>query len=145
MNWLHGARIACPSCHQPLYRVDHSPFYDEHFLYCDRCPIRVEVSFYDPVYTHITRRLAQDEGERYVALMRALEARLKPCMCGGAFRHDAPRRCFTCHTSVIFDDLEGVDLWDGRFASDAPIHEEGEEEERWRAQFIRAQDIWRDE
>src|SRR5690349_7695854 len=68
-NWLHGERIACPSCQQPLYRVDHSPFYDEHLLYCDRCPIRVEVSFYDPVYHHLTQTLSRDGGEKYTALM----------------------------------------------------------------------------
>ena len=30
-NWLHGKQIECPNCHQWLYRVDHSPFYDEFF------------------------------------------------------------------------------------------------------------------
>lgn len=143
-NWLHGEPIECPACHQPLYRVDHSPFYDEHFLYCDQCPIRVEVSFYDPVYQHLTQTLSRDEGDTYVTLMRALEGRLKPCICGGTFRHDAPRRCFSCHMSVIIDDPDGVDLWDGRFSTDDPTHEELEEERRWMAQFIRTEDKWRD-
>lgn len=105
-NWLHGEHIACPSCHQQLYRVDHSPFYDVHFLYCDRCPIRVEVSFYDPVYTQVMQI------ECYEVLMQTLEAHLKPCGCGGTFRHDAPRRCFTCHTPVIVDAPDGVNLWE---------------------------------
>lgn len=136
--------MACPSCHQPLYRVDHSPFYDEHFLYCDRCPIRVEVSFYDPVYHHLTQTLSRDAGEKYTALMRALEGRLKPCICGGTFRHDAPRRCFRCHTPVISDEPDGVDLWDGRFSTENPTQQEVEEVGRWMAQFIRTQDIWRE-
>jgi len=45
INWLHGEQVECSNCHQQLYRVDHSPFYDEHFLYCDSCPMRVEVSY----------------------------------------------------------------------------------------------------
>ncbi len=144
-NWLHGERIACPSCHQPLFRVDHSPFYDAHFLYCDQCPIRVEVSYYDPVYQQLRQPLSRDEGDTYAALMRVLEGRLKPCICGGAFRHDTPRRCFRCHASVIMDDPDGVDLWPGHLSTDNPTDEEVEEERRWMAQFIRTQDIWQDD
>jgi hypothetical protein len=81
VNWLHGERIECPQCHQPLYRVDHSPFYDEDFLYCDQCPIHVEVSRYDPAYDQVVRTLPP--GHDYATRMRAIEARLKPCSCGG--------------------------------------------------------------
>jgi len=144
-NWLHGELIACPVCHQPLYRVDHSPFYDEHFLYCDQCPIRVEVSFYDPVYQHLRQTLSVEEGERYAALMQALEVHLKPCNCGGIFRHDAPRRCFRCQTPVIIDTSDSVDLWPGHFSSEAPTGEEEENERHWMAQFIRTEDLWRDD
>jgi hypothetical protein len=35
-------------CHEQLYRVDHSPFYDCYFLYCDHCPMLADISFYDP-------------------------------------------------------------------------------------------------
>lgn len=147
-NWLHGERIECLSCHQPLYRVDHSPFYDEYFLYCDRCPIRVEVSYYDAVLKQVTQTLSPDQSDAYIALMRAIEARLKPCVCGGTFRYDAPRRCFTCHTPVILDDPANIDLfpWIDYPLPDTPKHtaEELEEEERWMAQFIRAEDKWQD-
>jgi len=143
-NWLHGEPIACPACYHPLYRVDHSPFYDEHFLYCDHCPIRVEVSFYDPVYQHLRQTLSPDDGDTYVALMRVLEGRLNPCICGGTFRHDAPRRCFSCHTAVISDDPIGVDLWDDRFSTNDPTEEEVEEMSRLMAPFIRTEDMWRD-
>lgn len=143
-NWLHEEHIACPSCQRRLFRVDHSPFYDEHFLYCDRCPIRVEVSFYDPVYQQITQTLAQKEGKRYEVLMQALEAHLKSCRCGGTFRHDAPRRCFICHTPVIVDAPDGVDLWDSSLSSEALAEKEEESARHWMAQFIRTEHIWRD-
>jgi hypothetical protein len=123
-NWLYGEHFECPNCHQQLYRVDHSPFYDEYFLYCDSCPMRVEVSYYDPVYKHIDKHIRQtiskDESDMYTALMQAIEARLKPCACGGSFRHDSPRRCIICHTPVIIDDPIGIDLWSGDLSFDNP-------------------------
>jgi hypothetical protein len=153
-NWLHGEQIECPSCHQLLYRVDHSPFYDEHFLYCDRCPIRVEVSYYDPVYTHVYKDVrqthTQPQEDEYRVLMRAVEARLKPCRCGGRFLHDASRRCLTCSTPVITENTSGIDLfrWHDTLLPDSTgLTDEAlqEEEERWRSQFLRTEDIWRDD
>src|SRR5579884_2738134 len=95
-DWLHGERFQCFHCHQRLYRVDHSPFYDEYFLYCNRCPMRVEVSYYDPVFERVYKQVRQTyrtgEAELYVALMRAIEPHLKSCLCGGIFCHNAPRR-----------------------------------------------------
>ena len=81
-------QIHCPHCHLLLERVDHSPFLDNYWLYCNRCPIRVEVSSYDPVLEQVQNQVRQatgtDRGERYYgALMRAVEARLNPCRCGG--------------------------------------------------------------
>src|SRR5262249_29333407 len=115
-NWLHGAKVVCPSCGQALWRVDHSPFYDEDFLYCDCCPIHAEVSFYDPAYTAVAR----DFPRFTEAFRRALEGRLKPCSCGGTFRYDAARRCLACHSPVIVDDPSGVDLsfWSDLLLSD---------------------------
>jgi hypothetical protein len=147
VNWLHGERIECPQCHQPLYRVDHSPFYDEDFLYCDQCPIHVEVSRYDPAYDQVVRTLPP--GHDYATRMRAIEARLKPCSCGGAFRYDAPRRCPVCHAPVIVHDPTGIDLslWSDLVLPDAPdpTDEELEKEEQRLAPYIRADDLWRDE
>lgn len=147
-NWLHGERIKCSRCHQWLYRVDHSPFYDEYFLYCDRCPIRVEVSFYNPVLKLVERQVRQapETGQRelYQALMRAIEARLKPCLCGGTFRHDAPRRCFTCYTPVISDHPNGIDLYPGWMdvsELDASLEVQAD---HWTAQFTRTEGIWQD-
>lgn len=79
-NWLHMEELECPVCREKLYRVDHSPFYDEHFLYCDHCPIRVEVRFYDPVYQHLVQQVVPNESRKYPALMRTLEFHLKPCV-----------------------------------------------------------------
>ena len=52
-DWLNGRPIVCTSCGYQLYRVDHSPFDDGWLLYCDCCPRRVDVSFYDPVVRQI--------------------------------------------------------------------------------------------
>ena len=40
--------------------------------------------------------------------MRGIEERLRPCSCGGRFRHSASRRCFRCRAEVIIE--PGVDL-----------------------------------
>jgi hypothetical protein len=147
-NWLHGERIECSGCHQWLYRVNHSPFFDEYFLYCNCCPIRVEVSFYDPVVKQGEQQVRQAsearQGERYVALMRTLEERLKPCRCGGRFYHDAPRRCFTCHAPVISDDPIGIDLYPAWMDVSEPDASLEMQAEQWAAQFTRTEDIWQD-
>ena len=148
-NWLHGERIACSSCHQWLYRVDHSPFLDDYALYCTRCPIRVEVSYYDPVVRQVEQQVRQASGARqgewFVTFMRALEERLKPCRCGGSFRRDAPRRCFTCHAPVISDITMSIDLYPGwmDYASEPDASSEVQAEQ-WETQFIRTKDIWQD-
>jgi hypothetical protein len=145
-NWLHGEQIECPACHQALYRVDHSPMYDEVFLYCDRCPIHVEVSYYDPVYERVTREHPPDDG--WTLWMRALEAQLKPCSCGGTFRHDAARRCLACHAPVIVDHPSGIDLYfwsdvflpDDSNLSDDLVEADGRRHEP----FVRTHDLWKD-
>jgi hypothetical protein len=145
-NWLHGERIECPNCHRALYRVDHSPFYDDDFLYCGRCPIHVEVSFYDPRYGEMARRPGPKPDP--VQFMRAIEAELKPCACGGNFRYEAPRRCLYCHAPVITDDPHGVDLlfWSDLHLPGAPdpSDAEAEEEQRQFAPFIRTEDLWKE-
>ena len=92
-NWLHGKQIECPNCHQWLYRVDHSPFYDGYSRYCNRCPIHVEISYYDPVVRQVEQQVRQAsearQGEWFVTFVRALEERLKPCR----FGQELPPRC----------------------------------------------------
>ncbi|WP_220197346.1 hypothetical protein [Ktedonospora formicarum] len=136
-NWLNRQRITCPACQRPLERIDHSPFIDYHYLYCDTCPIHVEVCYYDETFQALDQA-ASRENDSHTSLMRVIEARLKPCACGGSFKHDAPRRCFTCHAPVIIDDAAGIDLW--------PPEEEVDEEQEaeWWPRFTRADDLWRD-
>ncbi len=142
-NWLHGEKVICPECGEALYRVDHSPFYDEIFLYCDRCPIHVEVSYYDPVYSQMTDAFSVFEDR-----LRAIEDRLKPCTCGGRFRFAAPRRCLTCHAPVIVGDSAGVDLyfWTGLKLPDAPepTSERMRAEEARLIPYARTRDLWRE-
>src|SRR5688500_15130738 len=103
--WLNPRLLNCPCCDAQLFAVDHSPFYDEWYLYCDSCACRAEVSFYDP----IAGAIAAPTFEERCAL---IERALRPCDCGGAFRFSAPRRCPSCRTLVI-DGSTGVDLWPG--------------------------------
>ena len=121
--------------------------YDEWQLYCDRCAHRVEIKHSDPV----ARQLADDlsahpqwAGDR-VAHLRAMERQLKPCSCGGRFRHDAPRRCHACHT-VVLADAPDTDLWPGVFGADGEDHDLTPEEIRLAAEFeqvhVHRGDIW---
>jgi hypothetical protein len=106
-NWLNGQQLRCPECGEELYLIDHSPFYDGYYLYCDRCPKRVDVSIYDPV-------MRDAPSVSYSELMAWIECRLRPCDCGGSFRHDAPRRCHQCGTVLSgVDPADGVDVWPG--------------------------------
>jgi hypothetical protein len=141
-NWLHAEHIACPHCGEDLYRIDHSPLYDDSLLYCDQCANRVEVSLSDPVVTALAaERPAPD------ALLRAVEERLAPCACGGRFRDDAARRCHACLAPVIAG-APAVDLWPG-FVDLGGEEEEPAEEVAARinafdAAHIRRHAIWRD-
>lgn len=138
-NWLHAAWIVFPTCGQWLFRIDESPLDNSAHLYCDRCPVRCEVYPSGPAYEQIEQSLPDvDDAAQYrAALRRAIEAHLKPCRCGGTFRFDAPRRCFSCYTPVIVDDADGVDLYldQDPFAD----HLDTERElryEAWRARFL---------
>jgi hypothetical protein len=97
-NWLDCQEIECPSCSQRIILVIHSPFYNEHFLYCDSCPRHVEVSFYDPNLAPIRKRHAVDEakGDDWDSYFTDLEDNLRPCPCGGTFSNSASRRCPYC-------------------------------------------------
>ena len=154
---LRAARLGCPHCGEDLFRVDHSPLYDDHLFYCDRCANRVEFSVFDPVYVDIVgeesdSHTGQDaSGHASVvevdASMRAVEARLKPCACGGQFRHDAPRRCHVCRGEVVAGEPD-VDLWPGFCDLDEDTGEPPAEQiqriEAFEREHIRRGDIWRD-
>lgn len=147
-NWLHGSIIACPHCQHRLYRVDHSPFADDWQLYCDGCANRVEVSYYDPVVDDIRMQVSiqteQSAVAALVAQLTAIEARLKPCSCGGHYRYDAPRRCHVCLSDVIIGEPD-VDLWPGYFGiiEREPTPEEVVLFEQFASKHIRSGDIWK--
>ena len=148
-NWLRGAVFPCPSCDQSLYRVDHSPFYDEYLLYCDRCANSVNVGFYDPVTMAIGAAHASQGASKVSRAdkLRLIEERLRPCACGGSYRHDSPRRCPYCLSVVIADEPD-VDLWPGYFWIEDDREPTDEEAERIGAYLdarVRERDIWREE
>ncbi|MET7375860.1 hypothetical protein [Micromonospora arida] len=138
-NWLNGEEITCPECHERLYRLDHSPLLDCHFLYCDSCPMRVDVSYYDKTFRTIADALpARDDA--YTTLMAALEARLRPCDCGGRFRDSAPRRCHHCSTVLTaIDAPSGVDVWPGWWTDETDT---ASVEEEFTARYFHTEDLW---
>lgn len=137
-HWLEPESIACPSCSASLFRVGHSPFYDSWFLYCDRCPRRAEVSFYDPVVSQLGDIPATDR-------FHEIERRLRPCSCGGQYQFLAPRRCTTC-AAIVLGDGESVDLWPG-FLSGPQDREPTESEQNavddFEATHVQRGSLWR--
>lgn len=113
-NWLDSKEIECAQCGQKLHWLWHSPMYDETFFYCTQCPMRVEVSHYDDRAMKL-RKMAQEEaGEKSAPNLShstsMIERNLTPCDCGGAFTHDAPRRCLRCF-AVLPQSEPGRDVW----------------------------------
>ncbi|MDT0529589.1 hypothetical protein RM555_11385 [Micromonospora sp. DSM 115977] len=139
-NWLNGEEVVCPECQERLYRVDHSPLLDCYFLYCDGCPMRVDVSYYDSTAMAIADALpARDE--THPTLMAALEARLRRCDCGGRFRDSAPRRCHRCATVLAtISAPSGVDVWPGWWTDETDTDSL---EEEFTARYFRAEGLWK--
>jgi hypothetical protein len=106
---------------------------DEWMLYCDRCANRVEVSYYDPITMVLDKAIPQG-GDHYPILIAQIEAKLKPCDCGGVFRFRAPRRCYSCLTPVITDGA-GIDLWPAYYDIDVDERDPTAEEEAQVAAF----------
>lgn len=145
-NWLHAEMIICPNCAHELYRVDHSPMLDSHTLYCDQCANSVEIDFYDPVYQSIYKTMPAEEPIQYDKLMQTIEQKLRPCNCGGKFKHNASRRCPNCLTEVIKGE-SGVDLYPGIFGINIddrePSPEELQEIYGYEAKHIRRENLWK--
>lgn len=148
-NWFNANVFPCPHCGAQLFRVDRSPMYDEYHLYCDRCPNSVEVSYYDDVCLRLGKeRLAdvQDVEHREAAMRDLIEQQLRPCDCGGSYRFNVARRCFSCHQPVVEDEpwvdlfpsINGVEL-EGR----DPTPAEQDLYEQFVAEYIRTRDIWK--
>ena len=145
-NWLRAEIVACPNCQQELYRLDHPPLRDDYTLYCDQCANSVEVGFYDLVYSAIYKEVSVRGRGDYRELMHAIEQKLKPCSCGGHFRHDAPRRCYNCLAEVIRD-VSGVDLYPAIYALDVDERDPTAAEiafvNEYEAGHIRREGIWK--
>jgi len=73
--------------------------------------------------------------------MRGVEARLRPCSCGGAFRDAAPRRCHACQTEVIVDGA-GWELWPGCFGSEPESDDLERQGQQFMDEHIRRTDLW---
>lgn len=147
--WLKDEVIPCPSCQQALWCIDVSPMRDDWVLYCDSCANCVYVSYYDSVAIAF-REQVRDEGSldpgwpQAEATLRLIEGRLKPCSCGGRYRHDAARRCPYCLAPVLVDD-SWVELWPGYFwveGDDDPTPEQGEQVGAYMDAHKRESDLW---
>ena len=139
-NWLDAAHLACPSCCAALFRVIHSPYCDNWRLYCDACPIAIEVSFYD---SHVAELRAR-AGDGNPALLDAISRDLAPCTCGGTFHYAAARRCFSCKSAVVTD--AGVDLFPFtgcEMSGDDPTDDQWAIFEDYESQFLVPTAVWR--
>ncbi len=154
-DWLCGRIISCPHYYTPLYRVNQSPFNDGRVFYCDSCANRAEVSYYDPMVFDPGAMRSRDRADLPLTPSSAagaerqklmeIEAKLKPCDCGGRYRHDAARRCHVCLGEVITEEPD-VDLWPVCFGIDPFQRELTAEEvmqcEQFARTHIRRNDIW---
>src|SRR5438445_8608145 len=141
-NWLDAAVIACPACGVRLFRVIHSPFCDDHLLYCDQCPRAIEISYYDANYDRILNTLGQ--GHTREQIMAAMEPLLKPCVCGGRFRDTAPRHGFACGAIVPEAAVHDLFPYTGCEESDrGPTAQEEAQYHKFEATFIGRENLGR--
>ena len=141
-HWLASYTVHCEKCRAELLMLEHSPFENGYYLYCDTCPRRVDVSVYDSVFQEIEKQIkkahtAQELEDNYLALvMPAVEARLRPCSCTGHFKHGTTPRCLHCGTSIT-DAQEGFNVW-------FPDHGDADIEryEALMQQLILSEDLW---
>jgi hypothetical protein len=140
-NWLEAEVVTCPGCGAQLFCGIHSPFCDDHRLYCDHCPRAREISYYDPELRGVTDRLSAQR--TWEQLMAAVEPLLRACSCGGRFRADAPRHCFSCGAVVLAAAGKDLSPYTGcEDAKRAPTPEEQAGFDRFEAVFVQRMDIW---
>lgn len=138
-NWLAAEVLACPGCGARLFAVLHSPFCDDHRLYCDRCPRAVEVSYYDATYS----RVVDHSASSWDRIMAVIEPLLRPCDCGGPFRGRAARRCPACGVVVPAAADKDLSPYLGD-DDDDPGEENLAAFEAFEAAFIRRAAVWTD-
>lgn len=142
----------CPHCGFQLWRLDRSPMCDEWVFYCDHCPRRVEVSFYDTVVNVIQNQLrSKERSNDYKALIDKIEAQLKTCSCGGHYKLTVAKRCFNCNAEVIEKDDHGsmgrgIELYPGIFYVDEDDELDLAIEDQYvefEEKFVRRENIWK--
>ena len=144
-NGLDPQIIECKNCGQRLYWVLHSGFYDEDFLYCSKCPKRVEVSRYDENARRLRNQLPQPSEEELKEWIQKyfllIEEHLAPCDCGGRFAYTALRRCLRC-SAVLPQSEPNRDVWPPEDA-DENFDRERSVSSIPRERIVKRGDIWR--
>jgi len=109
--------LTCPHCRKGIRLRQkypyHAGFSNRGFLYCDSCPAILKFGSYNPNYVRIVGdkhpwTLSPQEKKR-------VEARLKPCPCGGNFRFNARPRCPHCGgdlRSLLPDEMHFFEIGD---------------------------------
>lgn len=144
-GWLNSRLFECSHCGYSLWRLDHSPFYNSWYVYCDSCPCCVEVRVWDDVVLQARQRLSNDNRGQF---WPEIEQKLKPCSCGGSYRFSSPRRCFNCNGVVIeANDARGVDIYPGHLdiRDIEPTQLQEEQYYQFEAKFgCKSEDIWKE-
>jgi hypothetical protein len=143
-NWLDAKVFDCPNCNKGLFTVGHSPFADDDSFYCNACPKRVEISFYDKLRRDLSKQL---DGGSLSDLIPLIENELKPCNCGGTFKYQSPRRCIYCSIVIIGCDNQ-YEIYPSYFKSNSNRKEEPTESEiarvkEFQENFIITKNFWK--
>ena len=146
-HWLASYSVHCEKCQATLLMLEHSPFENGYYLYCDTCPRRVDVSVYDSAFQEIEQQVsdthtAQEMDSNYLGLvMPAVEARLRPCACTGHFKFGITPRCLYCATPVA-NAREGFNVWPADH--DDADTEQTQRDEALLQQLILNEDLWQE-
>ena len=144
-NWLDAKVYNCPNCGNGLFEVGHSPFADEDIFYCDTCPKRVDVSFYDKKRNELANSIDRDNPRFIQELIQEIELNLKNCDCGGKYKYYSPRRCSFC-SNIVIEKKSSVELYPDYFyykEDRDPTEEECVKVADFNAEFVITKDIWR--
>jgi hypothetical protein len=103
---------SCDKCHGKFpYQIIHNGFNDTAYAYCDTCGITTFVGGWDD-----TDKPTDAPLNIHGPILPATEPWLRPCSCGGRFRHNASPHCPLCNavlsaeaaTSFIERNAEGT-------------------------------------
>jgi len=124
-----GARrdVVCRQCGRK-FTLGEGGGYTFHLLHCDACGAEVTVGFHEigeahlqylkglrEPYSFVTERKDREALESYqgqpiceAEYVAAVERVAGQCLCGGAYRFDAPARCPGCGATQLVDDPQGT-------------------------------------